>query len=111
MFDIMSMPNRLEGIREGLASVADISGPPDYDEVFEYRREYMSKLRLKALELIDALCRRYEIPLPERPEHYTPRQSFLDELAKIEQVQQKRDEATSQMYASIERNPLAPTED
>jgi hypothetical protein len=110
MFDIMSMPNRLEGIMGGLASVADISGPPDFQEYFEYRREQWSRLGLKALELIDALCRRYKIPLPERPQHYTPRQSFLDELAETERDTQKRNEATNQLIEALERKREIPSE-
>ncbi|MHC2283174.1 hypothetical protein ACVME8_009817 [Bradyrhizobium diazoefficiens] len=30
MYEVLSMPNRLEGIKGGLAATADISGPPDY---------------------------------------------------------------------------------
>jgi hypothetical protein len=101
MFQIMSMPSKLDGIGEGMASAWDISGPPNYDEFFEYRREHLSKLGLEALELIDALCREYKIPAPDRPKYYTPRESFLNELAKVEQEKQEREEASSKMMASF----------
>jgi hypothetical protein len=67
MFQIMSMPSKLDGIKKGLSSVADIADPPNFQEFFEYRREHWSKLGLEALELIDALCREYKIPPPDRP--------------------------------------------
>jgi hypothetical protein len=70
----------------------------------------MVKLGLKALEIIDALCRRYKIPLPERPHHYTPRQSFLDELAEIERDTQKRNEASNQLVEALERKRELPSE-
>lgn len=101
MFQIMSMPSKLDGIKEGMASAYEFSGPPNYDEFFEYRREHWSKLGLDALELIDALCSEFKIPPPERPEYYTPRESFLKELVEIEQDKKERDEANSNMMASM----------
>ncbi|SIN87891.1 hypothetical protein SAMN05443247_00408 [Bradyrhizobium erythrophlei] len=101
MFRIMSMPSKLDGIKEGMASAWEFSGPPNFDEFFEYRREHWSKLGLEALDLIDALCREYKIPPPERPEYYAPRESFLDELVKIEQYKREREEANSKMMAGV----------
>jgi len=100
MFEIMSMPNKLDGIKKGLSS-GDFSGPPYFETFFEYRREHWSRLGLKALDLIDALCHRYKIPPPDRPKYYTPRASFLNELVEIKQNEQRRDEATSKMIASM----------
>jgi hypothetical protein len=97
MFQIMSMPSKLDGIGEGLANAWEFSGPPDYDEFFEYRREHWSTLGLEALELIDALCREYKIPPPERPEYYEPKQSFLKEIADVRQNAKERNEASSKM--------------
>jgi hypothetical protein len=101
MFQIMSMPSKLDGIKEGMASASEFSGPPDFQEFFEYRREHLSKLGLEGLELIDALCHEYKIPSPDRPEYYTPRESFLKELGKVEQDKQERDEANSKMLAGV----------
>jgi hypothetical protein len=101
MFQIMSMPSKLDGIREGMASAYEFSGPPNYDEFFEYRREHWSKLGLEALELIDALCLEYKIPPPDRPEYYAPRQSFLTELVEIQEDKKVREEANSKMMASM----------
>jgi hypothetical protein len=53
MYEIISMPNKLDSIKEGMASAWEFSGPPDYDEFFEYRREHRSRVGLKALDLID----------------------------------------------------------
>jgi hypothetical protein len=101
MFQIMSMPSKLDGIKEGMALAWEFSGPPNYDEFFEYRREHWSKLGLQALELIDRLCREYKIPPPDRPKYYTPRESFLNELVKVGQEKKGRDEANSKMMASF----------
>jgi hypothetical protein len=102
MYEVMSMPNRLESIKEGMASAWEFSGgPPDYDEFFEYRREHWSRFGLRALTLIDALCSAYKIPQPERPNFYTPRQSFLDELVAIEESQKERSEQNRRMTAGL----------
>lgn len=101
MFQIMSTPSKLDGIKEGMATAWEFSGAPNYDEFFEYRREHWSKLGLQALDLIDALCREYKIPSPERPEYYDPRASFLKELVEIRQDKTDRDEANSKMIAHL----------
>jgi hypothetical protein len=101
MFQIMSMPSKLDGIKEGMATAWGFSGPPNYDEFFEYRREHWSKFGLEALELIDALCREYKIPTPDRPEYYAPKEAFLKEIVEVQQEQQERDEANSKMMASF----------
>jgi hypothetical protein len=99
MYEVLSMPNRLDGIKEALLSTADFSGPPDYSEYYEYRGEHWSKFGLTALDLIDALCRQYKIPLPERPEHYTPRASFQEELTGIEKNKREREERNAPIIA------------
>ncbi|MGJ4906977.1 hypothetical protein [Bradyrhizobium sp. HKCCYLS2033] len=101
MYEVLSMPNRLDSIKEGLAATADFSDPPYYAEYYAYRREHWSKLGLKALELIDALCRQYNIPPPERPEHYTPRESFFDVLKKVENEQRERRDRNAAMFAGF----------
>ena len=84
MYEVLSVPNKLDSIKEGMASAWEFSsGPPDYDEFFEYRREHWSRLGLKALDIIDALCLQYKIPPPERPSFYTPRRSFQNEIVAI----------------------------
>lgn len=101
MYELLSMPNRLDGIKEGLAATADFSFPPDYSEYYEYREEHWSNLGLKALDLIDALCRQYKIPLPERPEHYTPRESFRAVVTKIQETQRERNERNTEIIAKL----------
>ncbi|MCA1377646.1 MULTISPECIES: hypothetical protein [unclassified Bradyrhizobium] len=89
MYEVLSMPNRLDSIKEGLASAWEYSGPPDFDEFYECRKEHWSRLGLKALAVIDTLCETYKIPRPERPEYYTPWQSFQDEVASIAKAQRE----------------------
>jgi hypothetical protein len=101
MFQIMSMPSKLDGIREGMANAYEFTGPPNFEEFFEYRREHWSKLGLEALELIDALCREYKIPAPDRPEYYEPKPSFLKEIADVQEVQRERQEASNKAMATF----------
>ncbi|WP_169431128.1 hypothetical protein [Pseudomonas fluorescens] len=86
MYDVMSIPSRLEAIREGLAAMHEFASPPDYSEYYEYRRETLSRLGLKALELVDALCNKYKFPRPERIEHYDPKEVFLHYVRKSAEV-------------------------
>ncbi|NOJ44725.1 hypothetical protein [Bradyrhizobium archetypum] len=101
MYEVLSMPNRLDGIKEGLAATAEDSFPPDYWEYYEYREEHWSKLGLKALDLIDALCHQYKIPRPERPEHYLPKESFQEVVAKIQEAQRERNERNAVIIAKL----------
>lgn len=90
MYSVMFMPNRVAAIKEGLDSSWNESSPPDHDEYFCFRGEALSKLGLRAIDLIEALCNKYKIPLPEWPEYYDPKQGFLSELAKIENYMRTR---------------------
>jgi hypothetical protein len=84
MYRILSLPNRLNAVEEGKAAVAEHSGPPGYDEVFQYRIEELSKVGLEALAIIQALCNKYAIPQPVRPEHYDPEDGFKREMTKVQ---------------------------
>lgn len=93
MYNVMFMPNRVAAIKEGLDSVWDESSPPDHDEYFSFRGEALSKLGLRAIELVESLCNKYKIPLPEWPKYYDPKQGFLTELARIEDNMKQRGQA------------------
>ncbi|WP_338830753.1 hypothetical protein [Bradyrhizobium sp. 27S5] len=110
MYELLSMPNKLDGIKEGLAVAAEDSFPPDYHEYYEYREEHWSKLGLKALELIDALCRQYKIPPPERPAYYTPRESFREVVAKIQDAQRERSARNAAIIAKLNAFPPVQSE-
>ncbi|WP_460115395.1 hypothetical protein [Pseudomonas sp. H2_D02] len=86
MYDVMSMPSRMDAVRGGLSDMRNFASPPDYFEYYLYRQESLSKLALKALELIESLCKRYRIPPPERAEHYEPKQVFLRELGRTDRA-------------------------
>ncbi|AMA55722.1 hypothetical protein [Bradyrhizobium sp. CCGE-LA001] len=109
MYELLSMPNKLDGINEGLSATANISGPPDHQEYYEYREEHWSKLGLKALGLIDALCHQYKIPPPERPPHYTPRESFREVVAKIQEAKRERNERNNATIAKLSAAATLPT--
>jgi hypothetical protein len=90
MYDIMSMPNRLNAIKEGMNSVGENSSPPDYEEYYQYRDENLSKLGLRAIGQIDSLCKKYKIPLPEKPKHYDPELDLISRLDRLEEVDRAR---------------------
>ena len=97
MFRIMWMPNRLQDIKAGLSAVGEDYSPPDFAEYFEYREENFAKLGLRAIELVDDLCRRYQIPQPDRPDHYSPKESLLEELVRIKHTKTERDARNREM--------------
>jgi len=101
MFEILSMPNKLDSIKKGLSAVAEISGPPDFDEFFEYRKEHCSRLGLDALNLIDKISRRYGIAQPQRPDHYTPGKAFLDQISEIQGHQLARQQMAEKWISSM----------
>ncbi|OPB33552.1 hypothetical protein [Pseudomonas fluorescens] len=90
MYDIMSMPNRLNAIKEGMESVGDQSSPPDYEEYYQYREENLSKLGLKAIGQIESLCKTYKIPPPERPKYYAPKEDLISKLERMEEIDKMR---------------------
>jgi hypothetical protein len=94
MYDIMSMPNRLNAIKEGMDSVGEQSSPPDYEEYYRYRDENLSKLGLRAIGQIESLCKKYKIPPPERPKYYDPKEDLLARLERIEEIDRMRAQAS-----------------
>ncbi|GLH44522.1 hypothetical protein RS3R6_10000 [Pseudomonas atacamensis] len=93
MYDIMSMPNRLNAVKEGMDSVGEQSSPPDYEDYYRYRDENLSRLGLRAIGQIESLCNKYKIPPPERPRFYNPKEDLLARLERIEEIDRKRSEA------------------
>ena len=83
MYSVMFMPNRVLSINGSLDTVWDQASPPDYDEYYRFRGEALSKLGLQAINLVEDLCKKYKIPLPDWPASYTPRSFFLAELKEL----------------------------
>lgn len=77
--DILWMPNRLRNILDGLESL-DVSAP-EFDDFFLHRQADLSKLGLRAMDIIDRLCTEYGIEVPERPLYYDPRATFEEGVA------------------------------
>ena len=103
MYDIMSMPNRLHAIEEGMDSVWEQSSPPEYEEYYRYRDETLSKLGLRAIEQIESLCKKYKIPPPERPSFYNPKEGLLARLERIEEIDRMR------FQSQLAVNPSVPS--
>lgn len=101
MYEIMSMPNRLDAIKEGMSSAYEYADPPEYDDYYIYRGESLSQFGLQAIRLIESLCDRYKIPPPDRPEYYDPKQGLLDQLKRIEKDRQRYEQAQKVMLSSL----------
>jgi hypothetical protein len=96
--EIQWIPNRTRNIMEALESL-DIS-PPDYDDYFERRREGYSRLGLRAIELMERLCEAYRIPMPERPDYYSPREGFVQKISAMEDLWKRRRKARENLPKS-----------
>lgn len=102
MYEIMSLPNKLDAIKEGMSAAYEYADPPEYESYYLYRDEHLSKLGLQVLPLIESLCDKYKIPMPERSDYYDPRQNLLGHLARIADFYEKRQNAQEKMLESIE---------
>lgn len=80
--DVLWLENNLRNVRSAHSSL-DVT-PDDYDDLFEHRALDYSKLGLSTLEIIEKLCKRYDIKRPERPTYYKPEEGFRSKLAKME---------------------------
>ncbi|UVM06813.1 hypothetical protein [Pseudomonas laurylsulfatiphila] len=101
MYDVMSMPSRLDSVMEGMSSCHEYASPPDFEEYYSYRIESLSKLGLNAMALIESLCDKYKIPPPERAGYYEPEQAFRRYLAKTAEVDQMRAEQQAETHLTI----------
>lgn len=95
--DIRWLPNRLRNMIDGLDSIE--IDPPDYNDLFERRQEGYSRLGLRAMDLIEKICARYDVPLPDRPDFYDPRKSFESKLQEMNNLWQRRAESARQVPA------------
>jgi hypothetical protein len=61
MYRILSLHSQVEGARRSIASTAEFTSPPDFEEFFKERRYQYSKLGLTAAELAWELRKTYTI--------------------------------------------------
>jgi hypothetical protein len=88
--EVLWLENTLKNVQAAHSSLS--AYPPDYDDLFERRGEDYSKLGIKTLDIIEHLCRHYEIEQPERPEYYDPREGFTRQLAEMKKFWDRRPE-------------------
>lgn len=63
MYRAMSLPNEIRFAVEAISWYIEIAGPPDYEEIFEARKQHFSKVGLLALSLADDLRQKFSIPV------------------------------------------------
>jgi hypothetical protein len=86
--DIVWLPNRVQNVSDGLETL-DMS-PTGSDIYFQQRQLELSRLGLRALEIIDRLCDAEGVNRPVRPSYYTPRDGFLRKITEIEKAQRRQ---------------------
>lgn len=64
-YRIRSLPNSVARINEAVAQSGSIATPPDYEEVYDTRREGYARLGLKVLALANEIRAAYKLPPAE----------------------------------------------
>ncbi|MBW6425514.1 hypothetical protein KX729_29300 [Rhizobium sp. XQZ8] len=95
--EIRWLPNRLRNMVDGLYSIE--IDPPDYNDLFERRQEGYARLGLRAMDQIEKICETYDVPLPDRPEFYNPRNNFESKLQQMDNLWKRRAESASHVPA------------
>ena len=94
MYNILTLPSRIEGENRAISFAAENSFPPDYNEVFEERRHRYSCLGLDAAALTNVLRTRYGIPAQEFGD-WDPIGYLTDEKIKIDKIREDRKSRSS----------------
>jgi hypothetical protein len=95
--EIRWLPNRLRNVVDALESI-DIS-PPEFNDLFEHRQDDFAQLGLKAMDIIEKLCAEYDLPLPERPSYYQPREHMAAKVRQMDEFWRRRVESVRQVPA------------
>ena len=109
MYRILAFPNLVSSANNGINFVAnEVASPPDYEELFEARRDGYANLGLKAIELVRLL--RKEYGLPQYPSNewnpdWNPKDYFEQEKKKVED---KRKRYAADFESAF--SPLIPTD-
>lgn len=97
MYQVLRLPSQLQ---DADAYVADtfkyVASPPDYDELFEARKEKYSELGLQAIELLEELCSLVDLPheLNKRDE-WSPFNRLNEALSQVKSEKMKRSDHVS----------------
>ena len=89
MYDALSLPNILSDIKISLDEIADLQGEPTGDYYFNYRYKAISEIGIKALDLIGAISKEYDIPGIKRSESYDPLTSFTSTIKRMQEKRKK----------------------
>ncbi|MDE1990886.1 MAG: hypothetical protein KGI75_00205 [Rhizobiaceae bacterium] len=93
--EVRWMPNRLRNLTDALESIK--IDPPDYKDLFERRQDGFARLGLRTMDLVEKICERFELPLPERPAYYNPRRDFLSKIREMEEFWRRQTETARQV--------------
>jgi hypothetical protein len=112
MYRILSLPTQVKYVDDVVKQAHEISGPPDFDEVFEARYKGYSDLGLEAIYLIERLWIVCKIT-PDNHDaifksiHFSKETliSKKDDLVKLEVIKaQKQHDFLNKMKGAIEHN-------
>lgn len=99
MYEILSLPNKIEYSNEVITSSFDLAAtPPYYEEGFEARQREYSELGVFTLELAVKLRKFASLPALEYSEYWNPRKILREkkiEIAKLQEARRKAHEELS----------------
>ena len=62
MYRILAFPSEVEAAKNAISFDAEHASPPDYDEYFDSRAVWHTKLGWNAHEIIEEICKTYDVP-------------------------------------------------
>jgi hypothetical protein len=102
MYRTLALPNEILSAESIIAGLAEYSSAPEYVEVWAERRFQYGRVGLYALDLAEALRKRYGLP-PKESSRWDPR-GALDAAYTVEDVRRKKaDEGIKKMIQNYER--------
>jgi len=109
MYQILAFPNLVRSTNDGINFVAnEIASAPDYDELFEARKDGYANLGLRAIKLVDLLRKKYGLP-KEPPNQWNPDWNPKDYLQqKIKEIEEKRKRYAADFESAF--SPLVSTD-
>jgi hypothetical protein len=93
--EIRWLPNRLRNVKDALESIE--IDPPEFNDLFEHRQDDYAHLGLRAMDLIERICREHQLPLPVRPDYFDPREGFLEKTREMNEFWKRRAQSAKQV--------------
>ncbi|WP_019528560.1 hypothetical protein [Dasania marina] len=101
MYKILNLPNEIRVVNRQISDVTEhVSGPPDYEEVFEARTIEYGLLGIKVMELVSDLRKLAQLPKEGIIEHDIC-STLKQQIEKTESIKAERSKRNAEFIASI----------